>query len=132
MEIILASRVRRLGAIMLDSLFVCVCFIISLRFFQGGSRLYSFLMPIVIFAVFQLALLSIYGQTLGKRIVKIRIVLNGQGGLPGFYRVVVLRTIVNLLLSLMPFYQLIDNLFIFRGDKRCIHDLIAGTVVEKI
>ncbi|WP_315983015.1 hypothetical protein [Aliamphritea spongicola] len=27
---------------------------------------------------------------------------------------------------------MIDNLFIFRKDKRCVHDLIAGTKVIEV
>ena len=32
-------------------------------------------------------------------------------------------------ISLVPFYRLVDILFIFREDRRCLHDLIAGTQV---
>lgn len=32
----------------------------------------------------------------------------------------------------LPIYSLIDNLFIFRKDRRAIHDLIAGTRVIKL
>ncbi|HIM18116.1 MAG TPA: RDD family protein, partial [Dehalococcoidia bacterium] len=31
----------------------------------------------------------------------------------------------------IPVYSVVDALFIVRSDRRCIHDLIAGTVVVK-
>jgi uncharacterized RDD family membrane protein YckC len=40
-----------------------------------------------------------------------------------------LRSWLNTLIGIIPFYGLVDVLFIFREDKRCIHDLIAGTHV---
>jgi hypothetical protein len=36
---------------------------------------------------------------------------------------------VNGLIALIPFYGLVDILFIFRGDRRCIHDWMARTKV---
>ena len=47
----------------------------------------------------------------------------------GFVSNVLLRVIVNTVLSLIPFYTLVDILLIFREDRRCIHDMIAGTKV---
>jgi uncharacterized RDD family membrane protein YckC len=44
---------------------------------------------------------------------------------------VLLRGVVNGLLSIIPLYGLVDALFIFREDKRCLHDLIAGTIVVR-
>jgi len=86
-------------------------------------------------AVYQSVLLSKHGQTIGKRARKIRIV-KMDGSSPGFVHAVLLRAIVNGLPSLIPHagrpYGLIDILFIFRKDRRCIHDLIAGTRVVQI
>ena len=42
---------------------------------------------------------------------------------------VLLRLIVNGLLGLIPLYGLVDILFIFRSDRRCIHDMLAGAQV---
>jgi uncharacterized RDD family membrane protein YckC len=36
---------------------------------------------------------------------------------------------LNGILGLIPLYAIVDALFIFRGDRRCIHDMIAGTRV---
>jgi uncharacterized RDD family membrane protein YckC len=78
--------------------------------------------------VFQIYLLSTTGQTLGKRWMKIRIVkLDGSN--PGFVGAVLLRAVVSGLLGVIPFYSLVDLLFIFSEDQRCLHDKIAGTRV---
>jgi len=83
-------------------------------------------------AVVQIVFLSTRGQSIGKRVMKIRIV-KLDGSAPGFVHAVLLRAIVNALPSAIPFaggvYALVDILFIFRQDQRCIHDHIAGTRV---
>ena len=78
--------------------------------------------------VFQIYLLSAKGQTLGKRWMKIRIV-KMDGSNPGFVGAVLMRAFVNGLLGMLPFYGLVDILFIFNDDQRCLHDKIAGTRV---
>lgn len=73
------------------------------------------------------------GQTLGKKMMGIRIVNSDDLGNPGFGRVFLLRYFANTLLTMIPWlgwiYSLIDLLFIFRGDRRCVHDLMAMTRV---
>ena len=76
--------------------------------------------------------LTTRGQTLGKMLCKIKIVdLAGQN--PGFVKAVLLRAVVPGIIGAVPLvgsiFSLVDPLFIFRGDRRCIHDLIAGTNV---
>jgi uncharacterized RDD family membrane protein YckC len=94
---------------------------------------------LVIFIV-QIVLLVTRGQTIGKIIMKIRIVDAVTGQHPGWARLILLRTIVNSViisfLNILPgaggAYFLVDSLFIFREDHRTIHDLIAGTRVDKV
>jgi len=105
-----------------------------------GTTLLAFL---VVFIV-QMVLLATRGQTIGKIIMKIRIVDAQTGEHPGWARLILLRTIVNGLISgalnvipvvgqgLGGLYFIIDSLFIFRSDHRTIHDLIAGTRVDKV
>ena len=105
-----------------------------------GLTLLAFL---VIFIV-QMVLLATRGQTIGKIIMKIRIVDAQTGEHPGWARLILLRTIVNGLISgvlnaipvvgqgLGGLYFIIDSLFIFRADHRTINDLIAGTRVDKV
>ena len=66
---------------------------------------------------------------MGKKALGIRIVKMNTGKNCGFVPNVLLRLIVNGLIGISPFYGLVDILFIFRSDRRCIHDLIAGTQV---
>lgn len=83
-------------------------------------------------AIYQIYLLATRGQTLGKRWMKVKIV-KVDGSSPGFVGAVLLRAFVNGIICAVPYlgsiYALVDILFIFREDRRCIHDLIAGTRV---
>ena len=83
-------------------------------------------------AIYQIVMLSTRGQTVGKKAMKIRIV-KLDGSQPGFVHAFLLRAIVNALPSMIPIvggiYGLVDVLFVFRADRRCIHDMIAGTRV---
>lgn len=81
---------------------------------------------------YQVWLLATRGQTIGKRIMRLRIVRQGTGELPGFGRAVGLRCWLNIALTMIPLYSLLDVLFIFREDRRCLHDLLAGTDVVKV
>ena len=95
---------------------------------------------LVALAIVQVYWLSTQGQTLGKRWMKIRIVrLDGSN--PGFVGAVLQRGLLNfgvyLALVLMfrqlaYVYLLVDILFIFGPQKRCLHDLIAGTKVVRV
>lgn len=87
---------------------------------------------IVIFIV-QMALLGTRGQTIGKIAMKVRVVDAQTGAHPGWPRLVLLRTIVNgIITGILFIYWIVDSLFIFRGDHRTIHDLYSGTRVDKV
>lgn len=147
----LASRSRRLCAQMLDIFIILVMltpfFYFLYRFSSPPSSspfshdlkplLYaSFILAVVIYNIFQWVLLSIQGQTVGKYLMKARIVRVDNDDNPGFLKAVVLRLYIPGLLSAIPLlgyvFSLINLLFIFRSDRRCLHDLIAGTKVIKI
>ncbi len=120
----LASRGSRLGAAIIDGLITVIPFIILtlIETILG-------LLALAAILIFQMVLLTQYGQTLGKKALDIRLVKVDTGQNGGFVPNVLLRLIVNGLLGIIPFYSLVDILFIFRQDRRCIHDLIAGTEV---
>jgi uncharacterized RDD family membrane protein YckC len=89
------------------------------------------------FAVFLLAhgyLLAKHGQTIGKRIVGIRIV-RPDGSAASFARLAGVRYGLLSLLNVVPLigmvFGLVDSLCIFRASRRCLHDDIADTLVIK-
>ena len=80
-------------------------------------------------------LLKTNGQTVGKKLTGIRIV-DLDGNLPDFAKVILLRYLPMSLVAMIPVLggclSLVDVLFIFRQDRRCIHDLLAGTKVVMV
>lgn len=96
------------------------------------QRLLVVLLPYVIFFALHGYLLSRYGQTLGKRLLGIAIVtLDGRK--PAFWPLITQRYLVQWLVGGIPqlgfLLRVVDVLFIFRDDRRCIHDQIAKTRV---
>ena len=88
--------------------------------------------PIICFFVLHGYLLYERGQTIGKKIMGIAIVtLSNQK--PAFFPLIGQRYFSQWLMGMLPYIgiplRLLDVLMIFRGDKRCLHDLIAGTKV---
>ena len=127
----LASRGRRLGAAFIDGLLFAIPY--AMVKYGGGfvANLGGFILFLALFG-YQCWLVTQQGQTIGKRQLGIRIVAAEDGSNPGFVRVVVLRTFVNSLIAIIPLYGLIDVCFIFRGDRRCVHDWIARTKVVTV
>lgn len=80
-------------------------------------------------------LLARRGQTIGKFTLGIRIVSHENNQLLALWKIFSLRYMPRSLLAVVPvvgqFLMIIDVLFIFRKDKRCVHDFIAGTKVIK-
>jgi uncharacterized RDD family membrane protein YckC len=84
------------------------------------------------YAIWQIWMFATQGQTLGKKLMNVRVVKLDTGRNGGFVTNVLLRALVGQgLLGVIPFYGLVDALFIFRDDRRCIHDMIAGTAVVR-
>jgi len=73
------------------------------------------------------------GQTIGKWALGIKIVsLHNEKILP-LWKVFFVRYVPQVLVAMIPLAGsiliLINDLFIFRKNKRCVHDYIAGTKV---
>ena len=77
-------------------------------------------------------MLSNYGQTVGKKVLDIKIV-GMDGNKLEFLPLIGLRYAPLWIASYVPvvggILAIVNILFIFRKDRRCIHDHIAGTQV---
>lgn len=140
----IASRGSRLGAAILDGLVAMVFLLPGLILILGSleSRrnedaavvaLGALVVGGLVLVVVQVVLLSAQGQTLGKKMVGIRIVNISDGSNPGFGGAVFMRSFVPGLIGIIPFvgsiFPLVDICWIFGEESRCLHDLIAGTCV---
>lgn len=87
---------------------------------------------VVLVGLVQCRLLYERGQTIGKLVFGIRIV-RSDGRRAEFLRLVLLRDGFSYALRWVPvvglFLSLLDALMIFRSDRRCLHDLVADTIV---
>lgn len=142
----LASRWARLGASIIDSI-IMMFVVVPVMYFTGGfdgmmegrepGFVYMFgmgILSLVAYLVINYRFLVTNGQTIGKKVLEIKIVdLNGN--LPVFQPQLLIRYAVYLLPGQIPFvgqlFSLINVLFIFSAEKRCIHDLVAKTKVVK-
>lgn len=81
--------------------------------------------------IMQIVLLSRYGQTLGKKIMNIKIVDDNSGLKAPVYRTFLIRELLFSFLYqiLFPVILLIDFGFIFSERRRTLHDRLAKTLV---
>ena len=90
---------------------------------------------LLVFTVLHGYLLATSGQTIGKRIVGTRIVSATDGSLLPLPTLLLLRYVPISAAAVIPFIGnfagLVDIAFIAREDRRCLHDLIAGTKVVR-
>jgi uncharacterized RDD family membrane protein YckC len=85
---------------------------------------------VITWVVLTIKFVSANGQTIGKRMVSIKVV-RSDGSKATLGRIFWLRNVVNGLLSIIPLYGLIEHLFIFGETRQCLHDKIADTIVVK-
>ncbi|MCP3850530.1 MAG: RDD family protein [Gammaproteobacteria bacterium] len=89
----------------------------------------------IVFIVLHGYLLFKYGQTIGKRLVGTRIVSASSNEVLPLSKVIIFRYLPISIAANIPaigqFLIAINYLFVFRKNKRCLHDLIAGTKVVK-
>lgn len=138
----LAGRGARLGAVLLDVLVLVVCLLPGIIVgVTGGdnndtTKAIAGLLCLVGFiavAAVQIYLLSTRGQTIGKKFVGVKIVKYADSAPPGFVHACLLRAIVPAFINMVPLvgyiFPIVDACLIFSQERRCIHDLIAGTKV---
>ena len=132
-EFKLAGRGARLGAKLIDEFAYVIPIVISavLGPAFGIVIVLLALAAVLAIVILQVVWLTKDGQTIGKKALGMRVVSVETGENGEFVKNVVLRAWVNSVLSIIPPYALVDILLIFRKEKQCIHDLIAGTRVVK-
>lgn len=147
-QVDLATRSSRLGAAMLDGLAGFVAILPGFLVFflmspSGGGDPSGLAMGLgfglmgvglIGLVVANLYLLAQRAQSVGKLALGIRIALL-DGRQADFRTIAVKRMLPVALMGMVPFLgsvvSIVDTLMIFRPDQRCLHDLIAGTVVVR-
>jgi uncharacterized RDD family membrane protein YckC len=143
-ELKLASRFKRLCGAIIDSsiaMAVVVPVVIEMGLFESLSkglplsleqRVLLFCLGWGTFLLFNGYLLVQRGQTIGKLVVKTKIV-DLKGNLVGLGKLLPLRYLALGMVSQLPFVGglvgLLNVLMIFGSNRRCLHDYLAGTVV---
>lgn len=92
----------------------------------------TIVVPAVAYLLLNGYLLNDNGQTLGKRLLRIKIVRK-NGARADFTRLIIHRYFALWIIYFIPvlgmLFSLIDPLMIFRKSRYCLHDDIADTVV---
>ncbi|MFS1860251.1 RDD family protein [Vibrio lentus] len=146
-EVIPASRWPRFLAFFIDGVITAViiapifmytdCFQKTLDTgvidFREAAAVYAYLG--LMFLLVHGYLLNKKGQTIGKHLMEIAIV-DMEGKPIGLYKIVGKRMIPMITFTIIPItghlISMLDSLFIFRKNRRCLHDLIAGTQVVSV
>jgi uncharacterized RDD family membrane protein YckC len=124
-----ATRMQRFLGALADAVILGVPYVIgSLEMIPDPVRLLGVVASLGLL-VYQIVIVTKHGQTIGKKLVGTRIVRKDTLDNGGFVINVLWRGLLNGLLSIIPLYFLADCLFIYRDDRRCIHDILAGTIV---
>ncbi len=141
----LASRGRRLGAVLIDTGLWLVpggFFVVATmgELWESDAIPWHFAVPAVVImvalAVVQLIFLARRAQSIGKKILGLVIHDERTGRKAGFVQIVFLRTMVTGLMSSIPIlgsiFGLVDVLVIFGDERKCLHDRIANTRVVRL
>lgn len=140
----LAGRGVRLGAVFIDMLcfagFGILAAIVIPLFGKDGGKVIAGILGLVIgvaflaLLVYTLVLIYRNGQTIGKRLLHIKVVRT-DGSRCTFARYFFMRIILTSLVGAIPFIggvvNLVGLLLIFRESRKCLHDEIADTIVVK-
>ncbi len=133
----LASLESRAVAVFFD-LFIFMVIYIPVEVYNTieTKRIYLVLVYSILLYI-QVKLLAKSGQTIGKKIMKIRISqFNNPNKTPHFANTLIIRIMLNDLVYLIPLVGLVYLAFnygfaLFKS-RRSLHDYLAGTVVTKV
>lgn len=140
----LAERWKRFAAALVDALIIAVpaslvVFLVFGGLMSTGGFMAQLLQTVVgaaisftAYVVINWKSLEASGQTIGKKLLKIRIV-RMDGSAVGARHAIFRRYLPVQLAALVPFIggllAMVDALFIFRSSQRCLHDDFADTRV---
>jgi uncharacterized RDD family membrane protein YckC len=148
-----AGRVRRLFAAGIDFVIVAIvafCAMLPLGIFEHQEAyvptqfvMRLFLLVFCSYLVVNGWLMHKYGQTLGKRLLGLRVVGNTDAQLLPLWKLLIRYfTLLGLLaisalvipgaILLLLALAIIDLLFMFAPKRRCLHDYLAGSTVIKV
>ncbi len=135
----LASREQRLGAELLDDIVLIAPCIVTVGLARAlfpiptmlTSRL-SMGLGLLLGCGIELFVQQRDGRSIGKRVLKIRVVrMNGEA--PSLARIVFLRNFIRVAVGYIPLvgwaFSLADAFAILGAQSRCLHDQIADTKV---
>lgn len=143
---ILASRLSRLGAKLIDVLINSAISLPMLLLTGGFNRVLTegltvtetitlAILGFVSYLVVHGYFIATQGQTIGKKLVGIKMVDHASGELVSLAKIIFLRDLPLSAVNFIPLFgsciSLIDILAIFGSQQRCIHDHLAGTKVVR-
>lgn len=141
---VLAGRGNRLLAVIIDGvlqlgLMLLVNWVMPFGLLDEDASFRQVLINAVLGLVFFFAiqgwLLVQHGQTVGKKLLGMRIV-RSDGSRASAGRILGLRYTLGWVIASVPLvgslYALVDALLIFRGSRQCLHDTIADTIVVNV
>lgn len=141
-----ASRWRRLGGSLIDTVVLLVALIPLMIIYYGGFEAYSkvedtggflfelgfALVAFVVDIIINGYLMAYRGQSIGKWVVGTQIV-RSDGSKADFVRLAFIRYLPYSIVYVIPFVgypiSIINVLLIFRESRKCGHDEIADTIV---
>ena len=148
-ELVLAGRSARLGAAIVDGLIFAVMVYVPMGIGIATIRLPSTgsvgaggdnatgavlslvgltLVGFIVWAWLTLKQMKATGQSLAKKHFNIKVVL-ADGSPVSLSTFIWKRNALTWLLSILPFYSIIEVLFIFGEKRQCLHDRMANTIV---
>lgn len=144
-EIVLASRSTRLVAVFLDT-FILLLILIPVVLLTGlldletlhtelSAGLTMAVMSLVLYLLINSKLLVSKGQTVGKKIMNIKVIDAKTRAVPSAKNIIAKRYLAFFILGQIPLANIIsfvDSLMIFRKSRKCLHDDFAGTIVVKV
>ena len=149
-DVYLATRGSRLGARMVDGLFMFFVIAVGAALgggvggamssgapggsFTGEAVIAGVVLGALAIVVTQIYLYVTSAQSVGKRLLGIQVV--HADGTPAPWPQMLMREAARLLFGCIPYLgsliSLIDCSFIFAGDRRTLHDRVVGTYVISI